>query len=73
MKTIAIFIWSAAAIVALNGTLHSQNAPAKAPLETLQTMKTQNATLLEKQTATLLKLDEVAKAAQQIKFLGKRS
>jgi hypothetical protein len=73
MKTIAIFTWTAAAIVALNGTLHSQNAPAKSPLEILQAMKTQNATLLEKQTATLLKLDEVAKAAQQIKILGKRS
>ena len=73
MKTLTLFLWSAAAIIALSGSLHSQNAPAKSPLETLQTMKTQNATLLEKQAATLLKLDEIAKEAQQIKFLGKRS
>ena len=73
MKTLTIFLWSAAAIIALGGSLHSQNAPAKSPLETLQTMKAQNATLLEKQAATLLKLDEIAKEAQQIKFLGKRS
>ena len=73
MKTPALFLWSAAAILALSGSLHSQNAPAKSPLETLHTMKAQNAALLEKQAATLLKLDEVAKEAQQIKFLGKRS
>lgn len=73
MKTPALFLWSAAAILAFSGSLHSQNAPAKTPLETLQTLKAQNAALLEKQAATLLKLDEVAKEAQQIKFLGKRS
>ena len=73
MKTIALFIWSAAAIVALNGSLHSANPPAATPLEALQALKAKNATLLEKQAATLLKLDEVAKEAQQIKFLGKRS
>lgn len=73
MKTLTIFLWSAAAILALSGSLQSQNAPAKAPLEMLQTLKAQNTALLEKQAATLLKLDEVAKEAQQIKFLGKRS
>ena len=73
MKTLTIFLWSAAAILALSGSLHSQNAPAKAPLEMLQSLKAQNTALLEKQAATLLKLDEVAKEAQQIKFLGKRS
>ena len=73
MKTLTLFLWSAAAILAFSGSLHSQNAPAKSPLETLQTLKAQNAALLEKQAATLLKLDEVAKEAQQIKFLGKRS
>ena len=73
MKTFTIFLWSAAAIIGLGGSLQSQNAPAKSPLEALQTLKTQNAALLEKQAATLLKLDDVAKEAQQIKFLGKRS
>ena len=73
MKTLTLFLWSAAAIFAISGPLHSQNAPAKTPLEALQTLKTQNNALLEKQAATLLKLDEIAKEAQQIKFLGKRS
>ena len=73
MKTIALFLWGAAALIALNGPLQSQIAPAKSPLETLQTLKTKNALLIEKQAATMLKLDEVAKEAQQMKFLGKRS
>ena len=73
MKTLTLFLWSAAAVIALSGSLHSQNAPTKTPTETLQTIKAQNAALLQKQAATLLKLDEVAKEAEQIKFLGKRS
>lgn len=73
MKTLTLFLWSAAAIIAFSGSLHSQNVPAKTPLEALQTLKAQNTALLEKQAATLVKLDEVAKEAQQIKFLGKRS
>ncbi len=73
MKPLALFTWSAALIVALNSSLHSENPAAQTPLETLQTLKKQNTSLLEKQTATLEKLDEIAKEAQQIKFLGKRS
>lgn len=73
MKTLALFIWSAAILVALNGPLYSENAPAKTPLEALQQAKAQNAALIEKQAATSLKLDEIAKEAQQVKFLGKRS
>ena len=45
MKTLAYLFWSAAVIVALNGSLHSEGAAAKTPLETLQQMKTQNAAL----------------------------
>lgn len=73
MKPFALIIWSAAIFAALNGPLHSENAPAKTPLEALQQMKAQNAALIEKQTATSVKLDELAKEAQQLKFLGKRS
>ena len=73
MKILALFIWSAAAIVVLNGSLHSANPEAATPLEGLQTLKAQHASLLEKQAATLLKLDELAREAQHIKFLGKRS
>ena len=73
MKTLAYLFWSAAVIVALNGSLHSEGAAAKSPLETLQQMKTQNAALIQKQEATSVKLDEIAKEAQQLKFLGKRA
>jgi hypothetical protein len=49
-------------------------APAtpKSPLQILQTMKTQNAALIERQNALLLKLEELHKEAAQIKFLSKR-
>ena len=73
MKALAFTFWSAAILTALNGPLHSENTPAKTPLEALQQMKAQNTALLEKQTATNVKLEELAKEAQQLKFLGKRS
>jgi hypothetical protein len=73
MKTFAISAWGAAIIVALGGSLQSANEPAKTPLQALQQIKAQNAALIEKQAATVQKLDELAKEAQQIKFLGKRS
>jgi hypothetical protein len=73
MKTFSLFLWSAAIAVALSSSLHSQAPQPRTPQETLLQMKEKNAALLEKQTATLLKLDELAKEAQQIKFLGKRS
>ena len=44
-----------------------------APLEMLKAMRDANAKLLEQQAATLLKLEEMEKAAQTIKTLGKRS
>lgn len=49
-------------------------APAvpKSPLQLLQGMKAQNAALLERQNALLLKLEELHKEASQIKFLSKR-
>ena len=47
-------------------------AAPKSPLQFLQTMKAQNAALIERQNALLLKLDELHKEASQIKFLSKR-
>lgn len=44
----------------------------KSPLQFLQAMKAQNAALLERQNALLLKLEELHKEASQIKFLSKR-
>ena len=42
-------------------------------LEMLKAMRDANAKLLEQQAATLLKLEEMEKAAQNLKILGKRS
>ena len=43
------------------------------PLAMLKAMRDANAKLLEQQAATLLKLDEMEKTAQNLKILGKRS
>ncbi len=43
------------------------------PLEMLKAMRDANAKLLEQQAATLQKLEEMEKAAQNLKILGKRS
>ena len=75
MKSYLLTIAAACGIFLGTAQLHSQ-APAaavKTPLELLQTMKAQNQTLLEKQTATLVKLDELQKEAAQIRFMAKRS
>jgi hypothetical protein len=49
-------------------------APAldKATLARLQAMRQQNQQILEKQAATLLKLEELAKQAEQLKIFSKR-
>ncbi len=47
-------------------------ATAKSPLDQLKAMKAANQTQLEKQAALLLKLEDVHKEAQQIRFLTKR-
>ena len=63
-----------AALLALGLQLHSQ-APvvAKSPLQTLQAIKQKNQELIEKQTATLQKLEALANDAEQLKIFGKRS
>jgi len=74
MKALSLFLWSAAVAIALSTSLHSQApTPAQTQLEKLQKIKAENARLLEKQTATLHKLDELAKEAQQLKIFGSRS
>jgi hypothetical protein len=57
----------------LGASVYSQ-APAqpKSVLQQLQAMKAQNQAVLEKQTALLLKLEELQKEAAQVKFLAKR-
>ena len=74
MKTLRIFALTGICALGLTARLHSQapDAP-KTPLQQVEALKAQNQTLLEKQTATLLKLDELQKEATQIKILGKRT
>lgn len=49
----------------------STNAP-KTTLQVLEAMKVDNAAVIQRQAALLLKLDELQKEAAQIKFLAKR-
>ena len=48
-------------------------AAPQSPAQILQAMKAKNQEIIEKQTATLLKLDELEKEAEQIKVLAKRT
>lgn len=74
MKTSTLSALIAVCIFALSAHLYSQTpATPKTPVQQLQEIKAANTRQLERQAATLLKLDELQKAAQQIKFLGKRA
>ncbi len=74
MKKVLSLTLSLAAFLALALNLHSQ-APvvAKTPAEILLAMKVKNQELIQKQTQTLQKLDELEKEADQIKALAKRT
>ena len=76
----SIFIIALVAVFgATSLTLHSQAPvpavaiPAGTPLEQLKFLRDQNAKILEQQTATLKKLEEIEKTAQTVKVLGRRS
>jgi hypothetical protein len=74
MKTFPIYFVIAISAFTFTSHLHSQ-APAapKTPLQQVQALKAQNQQVLEKQAATLVKLDALQKEAAQIKFLAARS
>ena len=73
MNTRSLFALAVAALLgrAVRGHTQAPAAP-KSPLQILQTMKAQNQTQIEKQTALMTKLDELKDQASQVKFLGKR-
>lgn len=73
MRT-ASFLIALAVIVLLTTSSHSQ-APSgsKTAVQLLQEMKAANEKLLQQQAATLLKIEELEKEAQQIKVLASRS
>lgn len=74
MKTPFALVLAAAVLLAPGTTLHSQ-APAAAPSpqQILQAMKLKNQELLARQAATLQKLDDLEKEAEQLKIFAKRS
>ena len=73
MKLIAPKLIAIGALLALAVNLHSQGVVPKSPLDKLKDVKAKNAELIEKQTATLQKLDEIDKAAEQLRFFVKRT
>lgn len=74
MKTRIHFLAVAGVALALAAEVNSQTAQVpRTPVQQLQAMRAKNAELIEKQAATLQKLEEMRLQAQQLKFLGKRS
>jgi cell shape-determining protein MreC len=74
MKTLALFLIGSAFAIGLSADVRSQAAaPAKTPLQQLQAIQADNAKLLEKQTATLQRLEEMRLQAQQLKAFTARS
>jgi hypothetical protein len=73
MKTPTPFLLIAgAALLSLAANLHSQAPVPKSALEQLRALKAKNAEIIEKQNATALKLDEIQKQAEQMRFMGAR-
>jgi hypothetical protein len=72
MKIPAPLTLTTAALFAVALNLYSQAPAPKSATEQLTALKAANAALIEKQKATLLKLDEIAKQAEQMRFLGAR-
>jgi hypothetical protein len=73
MKTSAPTCIALAALLALAVNLHSQGIAPRTPLDQIKALKAKNIELLETQKATLLKLDEMDKQAEQMRFFSKRS
>jgi len=63
---------SANPAVAAQSTSTAPSASGQAALQALQAMKTANDEILKRQASTLLQLEEMEKAAEQIKIYSKR-
>jgi hypothetical protein len=72
MKTFALFLAVTLGLLALASPLRSQ-VPKPTSLQQLQLMKEQNQKLIEQQEASLLKLDEMLKAAEQLRIFSRRT
>ena len=71
---ITFYLAAVALAFALGNVGHSQ-APAapQTSLQRLDSLRTKNKQLIDRQLETLKRLDELQLQSQQIKFLGKRS
>ena len=73
MKTTTPTLLILAALLGLAVNLHSQGVTPKSPVERLRDLKAKNDEIIEKQKAALLKMDEMDKQAEQLRFFSKRS
>ena len=73
MKTSTPILLVIAALLGLAVNLHSQGVAPRSAVDRLKEIKTSNDQLIEKQKATLTKLDDMDKQAEQMRFLMKRS
>jgi len=73
MKTYASTLLAAAALFALVVNLHSQGVAPKSTVDRLRDLKAKNTEIIEQQNATLLKLEDLDKQADQLRIFSKRS
>lgn len=75
MKTnwFASFVFALAAVLVFSAKLHSQAPSDKTPLQTAYGLRDKNKEIIDKQTQTLQKLDDLEKAASQLKAFSKRT
>ena len=73
MKPFALLLALALGFLGLALPLRSQVAAPATSIQQLQTMKDANKKLLEQQEATLLKLDEIQKNAEQLRIFSRRT
>jgi hypothetical protein len=75
MKTnwLTSFVLALAAVLVFSSKLHSQAPADKSPLQTAYALRDKNKEIIDKQTLTLQKLDDLEKAAAQLKAFAKRT
>ena len=72
MKKFAPAIIAVAALLGLAVNLHSQGIAPKSPVDKLRALKAKNEEIIKAQSATLERLDEIDKQAEQMRFMSKR-
>jgi hypothetical protein len=72
MKSFTPALLAMAALLALAVHIQSEGILPKSPVDKLRDLKAKNAEIIQKQTATLLKLEEMDKQAEQMRFFSKR-